>query len=224
MKIVLSVAISLDGYIDDDSDERLVLSSEEDLADLYVLRSECDAILVGSGTVRTDNPSLVTKSNLLRDQRLAAGKSADPLKVTVTQSGNLDPHANFFQDGSGGKLVYCPDEVVEKLRGKLGDLAEVAGLGEVPIHAADMAQNLESRGVKKLMVEGGGQMLNLYLGEGIAHYLRVAIAPFFVQGQRARQLAQGRNLPFTSKNPMNVINVRQLGETTVIDFSLDVSS
>lgn len=224
MEIVLSVAVSLDGYIDDDSDERLVLSSEEDLADVYVLRSECDAILVGSGTVRTDNPSLVTKSNLLRGQRLAAGKSADPLKVTATQSGNLDPHAKFFQDGSGNKLVYCPDKIVGNLRNRLGDLTEVVGLGEVPIRASDMARNLERRGVKKLMVEGGAQMLNLYLGEGVAHHLRLALAPFFVQAQTAPQFARGLNLPFTSKKPMKVINVRQLGETTVLDFSLDISS
>ena len=221
MEIILSVAISLDGFLDDDSNERLVLSSEEDLADVYALRAECDAILVGSETVRTDNPSLTTKSDVLRDQRLAAGKPDDPLKVTVTRSGNLDPNAKFFYDGSGNKLVYCPDDKVEDVRAQLGSVAEVAGLGDVPILAADMAQDLEKRDIEKLLVEGGAQMLNLYLGEGVGQRLRLAVAPFFVQAGSAPQFGAGGNLPFDSKHPMNVMNVRRLGETTVFDFSLD---
>ena len=221
MDIILSVAVSLDGFIDDDSDERLVLSSEEDLADVHALRAECDAILVGSGTVRTDNPSLITKSDMLRDLRLAEGKPADPLKVTVTQSGNLDPGARFFQDGAGEKLVYCPDDMVEGLQAKLGDFAEVAGLGEVPILAADMAGDLEQRGIGKLLVEGGAQMLNLYFVEGVGQSLRLAVAPFFVQAESAPRFGAGGNLPFDSKHPMNVKKVRRLGETTGFDFLLD---
>ena len=221
MDIILSVAVSLDGFIDDDSDERLVLSSEEDLADVYALRAECDAILVGSGTIRADNPSLITKSDVLRDLRLADGKSADPLKVTVTQSGNLDPNARFFQDGAGEKMVYCPDDMVEELQARLGDLAEVAGLGDVPILAAEMAGDLAQRGVGKLLVEGGAQMLNLYLGEGVGHSLRLAVAPFFVQAESAPRFGTGGKLPFDSKHPMIVNNVRRLGDSTVFDFSLD---
>ena len=224
MEIILSVAVSIDGYMDDDSNERLVLSSEEDLADIYLLRAECDAILVGAGTVRADNPSLVTKTDELRRKRLATGGTADPLKITITQSGVLEPSASFFQNGDGQKLVYCPDKIVESLRKKLGGLAEIMGLGEVPILASKMTQDIESRGVKKLMVEGGKKLLNLYLEEEVAHHLRLAVAPFFVQADTAPRFSTGGKFSFTSINPMNVVSVRRLGETTVFDFSLESRS
>jgi riboflavin biosynthesis pyrimidine reductase len=61
MRVIVSVAISLDGFIADDSSQRLVLSSPEDFDAVYRLRAESDAILVGGETVRVDNPSLATR-------------------------------------------------------------------------------------------------------------------------------------------------------------------
>ena len=56
--VLLSVAQSLDGYIDDPSPERLTLSSPEDLDRVDEVRAGCDAIMVGAVTLRRDNPRL----------------------------------------------------------------------------------------------------------------------------------------------------------------------
>ena len=56
--VLLSVAQSLDGYIDDPSPDRLVLSSPEDLDRVDEVRAGCDAIMVGAVTLRRDNPRL----------------------------------------------------------------------------------------------------------------------------------------------------------------------
>ena len=65
MIVQASVAVSVDGYIDDLSDRRLVLSHAADWEEVRSLRAESDAILVGAETIRRDNPALVT-----RDERL----------------------------------------------------------------------------------------------------------------------------------------------------------
>ena len=58
---ILSCSISLDGYLGGATRERLVLSNDADLCRVDRVRSECDAILVGAGTVRDDNPRLLVR-------------------------------------------------------------------------------------------------------------------------------------------------------------------
>lgn len=91
--------MSLDGYLDDASPARLVLSGPEDLDRVDELRASCHAILIGAGTIRADNPRLRVRSEARREARIARGLPPDPVRVTVTGSGDLDPSARCFTDG-----------------------------------------------------------------------------------------------------------------------------
>ena len=82
---ILSCSISLDGYLDGATPERLVLSNEADLDRVDEVRAECDAILVGAATVRNDNPRLLVRNPTLRQQRRTRGLGETPTKVTVTE-------------------------------------------------------------------------------------------------------------------------------------------
>ena len=170
MRITLSVALSADGYIDDSSERRLVLSSPEDWEAVYRLRAENDAILIGGRTLRRDNPSLRIKDQGVREERVDAGREADIVKVVVSGSGNLDPRAKFFA-GTGRKIVFthrpCP---------KLEPLAEIIRT-DAPITAYGIVSALEKRGINDLMVEGGAEILNMFISEGMADTVRIAVAP-----------------------------------------------
>src|SRR5581483_11536793 len=87
--VLLSCAMSVDGYIDDATAERLRLSNAADLDRVDAVRATCDAILVGAGTIRADDPKLLIKSETRRKQRVARGKPADLTKVTLTNWGGL---------------------------------------------------------------------------------------------------------------------------------------
>lgn len=89
--VLLSVATSIDSRIDDASTDRLLLSNAEDFDRVDQVRAESDAILIGAGTMRADNPRLLVNSEARRAARVAAGKPAFPLKVTITASGDIDP-------------------------------------------------------------------------------------------------------------------------------------
>src|ERR1700739_347203 len=93
--VLLSAAMSADGYIDDASSTRLVLSDEADLDRVDELRAASDALLVGAQTVRADNPRLLIRSPARRQRRLELGLAASPRRVTMTRSGALDPRARF---------------------------------------------------------------------------------------------------------------------------------
>ena len=56
--VLLSCAMSIDGYLDDATDERLLLSNDADVDRVDTVRAECDAILVGANTIRADNPRI----------------------------------------------------------------------------------------------------------------------------------------------------------------------
>ena len=95
---VLSWAMSLDGYLDDVSGRRLVLSNAADLDRVDAVRASCDAILVGAGTVRADNPRLVVRRADRRARRVAEGRAPSPRKVTVTRHPHLDPSGGLLLD------------------------------------------------------------------------------------------------------------------------------
>jgi 5-amino-6-(5-phosphoribosylamino)uracil reductase len=89
--VLLSVAASVDGYIDDTTSTRLLLSNDADFDRVDEVRASADAILVGANTIRRDNPRLLVRSAPRRAIRAARGLPENPIKVTLTSSGDLDP-------------------------------------------------------------------------------------------------------------------------------------
>src|SRR3954469_14432830 len=101
---LLSCGMSLDGYLDDATDQRLLLSNEADFDRVDEVRAGSDAILVGAATVRNDDPRLEVRSAARVADRVARGLPAQPVKVTVTNRAKLDPASRFFTVGDGPKL------------------------------------------------------------------------------------------------------------------------
>ncbi len=188
--MLLSCAISVDGYLDDSSPERLILSSAADLDRVDGVRAGVDAILVGANTIRRDDPRLVLRSEARRAARAGRGLPCDPVKVTITRTGDLDPGARFFTTGEAGKLVYAASTAVTKARRAL-DTATVVDAGEPPELPRILA-DLAGRGVRRLMVEGGSGILSLFLAERLADELHLVVAPVLVADPEApRWLADG---------------------------------
>lgn len=216
--VILSVATSVDGYIDDTAPERLVLSNEADLDRVDQVRAESDAILVGATTLRRDDPRLLVNSAARRAEREARGLPPYPLKVTVTAGGDLDPGLRFWHHG-GKKLVYAPDPTVPKLRERLGDLAEVAGLG-ARLDFAVMLDDLGARGVGRLMVEGGGTVHTRFLTAGLADEIHLAIAPFFVGDPDAPRFVYPGTYPNDPAHRMTLAEVRAIGDVAFLRYLL----
>ncbi|SNR28789.1 5-amino-6-(5-phosphoribosylamino)uracil reductase [Haloechinothrix alba] len=186
--VVLSVASSLDGYIDDAGDTRLVLSNEEDLDRVDGVRAEADAILVGAHTVRSDDPRLLVRSPQRRQSRLEAGRKENPTKVAVTSRGDLDPTARFFTTGTCDKLVYtAAGPAADRLRDTLDGLATVVEAGE-PVDLSLVLADLSARGIERLLVEGGTRILTQFLDAGAADELHLVYAPVFLGDPEAPRL------------------------------------
>jgi len=214
--VLLSCAMSVDGFIDDTTGERLLLSNEADFDRVDAERSKCDAILIGAETLRRDNPRLLVNSPDRRAAREARGLPPYPLKVTMTQSGNLDPDLKFWHHG-GAKLAYAAAAAAPALRVRLGDLAEVAEVGET-VQVAALLEDLGARGIGKLMVEGGGTIHTQFLEAGLVDEIQLAVAPFFVGDPAAPKFVNPAVFPDGPGRRMVLADVQAVGDMAVLRY------
>lgn len=177
MRVILSFATTADHYLDDRSPRRLIISTPEDWAAVLRLRTECDALLVGAETLRRDNPALLLRDDAAREGRRKAGLRPDLTKVTLTRSGRLDPALRFFTEGDAVRYVFAPRSLPA-----LDRYAEVIVCDE-PLSAAGIVTELERRGVGQLLVEGGAEVLRMFLDEGMADVVRWAVNPRLTLGE-----------------------------------------
>jgi len=216
---VLSCAVSLDGYLDDASERRLVLSDDADLDRVDAERARSDAVLVGAATVRNDNPRLVLRSPQRVQERLEGGRPASPVKVTVTATGKLDPGCAFFTTGDVEKFVYAASDAVDEARAQVGACATVVDAGS-PVDLTWIAADLSSRGVRRLLVEGGGTVLTQFLAAGSADELQLVVAPFFVGDSRARRFVDDGHFPWTPGRPAVLLETRRVGGVVLLRYAL----
>ncbi|GAA2107191.1 dihydrofolate reductase family protein [Actinomadura alba] len=209
--------MSVDGYIDDASPRRLRLSNTADFDRVDSVRAGCDAILVGAGTIRTDDPRLLVRSPARRAARVARGVPAEPAKVTFTNGGGLDPQANFFTTGTGPKLVYGTSPVVPELTERLAGRAEVVDAGD-PLSLTTALADLSRRGVRRLMVEGGGSVHSQFLTQGLADELQLVVAPFFVGDPCAPRFVQPGIFPQSPKHPMRLAETTRIGDVVLLRY------
>ncbi len=216
--VLLSCAMSVDGFIDDATPERLLLSNAADFDRVDGERAASDAIVVGANTIRRENPRLAVRSPARRQARVRSGRPATPAKVTLTASGDLDPSANFFADDTL-TLVYCPSSARADLATRLGDHAEVIGVGG-SLDLSAVLKDLGERGIQRLMVEGGSSVLTSFLTAGVVDELHLAVAPFFVGDAEAPRFVGAGRYRWTPTETMRLVDTTAIGDVALLRYRL----
>jgi riboflavin-specific deaminase-like protein len=215
--VILSAATSVDGYLDDTSLDRLMLSNKADFDRVDQVRAESDAVLIGATTMRKDNPRLLVNSPERRAKRVAEGRSEYPLKVTVTASGGLDRELKFWHHG-GEKLVFTTAGALEKVRATLDGLADVVSTGpELDWEA--VLDELGRRGVGQLMVEGGATIHTQLMAADLADEIHLAIAPLLVGDPAAPKFLGAASYPGGSTARMKLLEARAIGDVVLLRYS-----
>jgi 5-amino-6-(5-phosphoribosylamino)uracil reductase len=217
--ILLSCAASIDGYIDDATESRLLLSNDTDFDRVDEVRASCDAILVGAETIRKDNPRLLVRSQARQDARAARGETPTPVKVTVTGHGNLDPSAKFFVSGEVNKIVYAASPALDKAQESVGTAATVVDAGN-PVDLHRIVEDLQTRGINRLMVEGGGKVHTQFLAAGLADELHLVVAPFFVGDVRAPRFVYNGAFPWNPAHRARLAEVHQMGDVVLLRYAM----
>jgi 5-amino-6-(5-phosphoribosylamino)uracil reductase len=215
--VLLSVAMSVDGHIDDGSAERLLLSGPADLDRVDAERAGVDAIMVGAGTIRRDDPRLLVRSPHRIAARVGAGRPAQPVKVTLSRRGDLDPAARFFTAGDAEKIVYLPSGV--PVPAGLAAAASVVAVGD-PLDPARLLADLAARGVGRLMVEGGTAVHTLLLTADLVDEIQLAVAPLFVGDADAPRFVHPGAFPHDVRHRMRLAEVTTLDDVVLLRYLL----
>ncbi len=213
--VLLSVAMSIDGYIDDATSQRLLLSDPEDFTRVDEVRASCDAIMIGASTIRKDNPRLIV-SDASRTARISRG--LPEYKVTITNNG-IEPAFKFFNTG-GDKIVYCPASTREDINDALGGVATVVGIKDTSDFGL-ILDDLGRRGISRLMVEGGTSIHTQFLSQNLTDELHLAVAPFFVGQGSAPKFVSNALYPQDKDHRMTLVEVRQVGDIAFARYRID---
>lgn len=176
--VILNLAASLDGRIALRGKRPLKLSSEDDFARLHRLRSDVDAILVGVETVLADDPKLTVNREYVANGR-------DPLRIVLDSRGRTPPGASVL-DGRATTLVVTAEESTAEF-----PPAETIRCGEGRVALPPLLRRLHDRGIRTLLVEGGGTVAGSFLREGFVDRFHLYFAPVVLADPEAPSLFSG---------------------------------
>lgn len=152
--IILKWARSADGFLDDHGRTARISSAETDVL-VHRWRSEEQAIMVGSGTVITDDPSLTVRHM----------EGRNPLRVVIDRK-NQAPSGSRVFDGSAPTLLITGTSRKDTRADQL-----VLDQNADPLDA--MLEELQRRDVRSVLVEGGARLLGHFLSRGLWNEARV---------------------------------------------------
>ncbi len=202
MKVVSNVAVSLDGRINTREGRFAFFGSARDHARMSRLRAGADAVLVGGATFRNWPHAALPEGD---DRARLRGR---PWNVVVSRRLGLPFDADFFTEPAIRPLLLAPASALAARRGALP--AEAEGWdgtgGDLPV--AWILAQLERRGVERLLVEAGGDLLFQFLAAGAIDEMFVTVCPLVVGG-RAPSLADGAGFDLAGAP-----RLRQLGAET----------
>ncbi len=173
--VTLKFAQTIDGRIATTTGHSRWISSPASLRFAHRLRSSHDAILVGAGTVRRDDPELTC--------RLVRGRN--PLRIVVDSLLGTSPEARIFTDNGPDRTIVATTRRAAEERRRLfeGKGVEVVCLEENQagqVDLRDLLSALGKRSISSLLVEGGSAVITSFLTENLADRLIVILAPKIV--------------------------------------------
>ncbi len=180
--VTLKAAVTLDGKIATrDGDARWV-SGPEARAWVHRKRDQVDAVLVGAGTARADDPALTA--------RLPGGRGRDPIRVVLDTDLRLPPRLRLFRQCSPAPTLVAHASL---RRRRLGPGAELVRCRRGPggVDLRDLLAKLAARGITHLLVEGGAAVHARFLAEGLVDEVAIFVAPKILGGD-GLSLARGR--------------------------------
>jgi len=162
------IAQTLDGRIATTSGESFWISGPEDILHTHRLRALFDAVVVGAGTVRADDPLLTT--------RHCPGPS--PVRVVIDTDRRLGDAYRLFA-GAPRTIVVCADDAPPKPPPRAAEIMTLPRTAS-GLDLAALVAGLRARGLQRIFIEGGGLTVSRFLSAGLLDRLHVTIAPLLL--------------------------------------------
>lgn len=190
--VTLSAAISIDGKIATRTGDSK-FSSHQDAIRLHKLRSQVDAILVGKNTVERDNPLLTVRHV----------KGKNPIRIILDSHGKISPTSKIIQTCNKIPTIIGVSKCISQRN--LDILKkyplEVIIAGKNSVNIKSLLRILEKKGIRSILVEGGGTVNWQFIANGIFDEILITISPFVIGGSNAVTFAEGRGFAKIVRSP-----------------------
>jgi 2,5-diamino-6-(ribosylamino)-4(3H)-pyrimidinone 5'-phosphate reductase len=211
--VIINCAMSADGKIALPNKQQLRISSRKDIERMYKLRNTCDAVLVGINTILTDDPKLTVKDEYMDEIH-------QPIRVV------LDTHCRTPLDAlvvneKSKTYIFTKKDIVTKKFGKNVEIIVCDTDEEGLIDISNMLQILARKGIKSLMVEGGGTIIWNFLKKGFVDDIYVYIGPIIIGGCKTPTLADGKGITDEDdKIKLTLVGIDKLGDGILTHYKL----
>lgn len=219
MHVRVNAAMSVDGKLSTRERTQLEISGAEDFERVDELRAAFDAVMVGVGTVLADDPSLTLKSPDLVAEREERGESPHPVRVVADSQARTPADARVLEGAAETYVLVSERASDERIRDLERAGAQCVVAGERRVALPEAFATLESRGVERVMVEGGGELIFSLFECDVVDALSVFVGSVVVGGRDAPTLADGEG--FTEDFPtLSLGDVERLDDGVLLTYDV----
>jgi 2,5-diamino-6-hydroxy-4-(5-phosphoribosylamino)pyrimidine 1'-reductase len=218
--VYVNMAMTADGKITSAAREYPRFTSPADRLRMDRLRAEADAVLVGGGTLRADNPDLGVRDAGMQAHRLARGKPRALTRIVVTASARLDATGRFFSPSDAPRIVATTEEAPPETEARFGPGIEVWRLGRGMVDIRELLARLARRGVERLLVEGGGELNWSFLEHDLVDELYLTLAPVLLGGREAPTPIGGAGLAMAAQRRLRLVQLEREGDELFCRFQV----
>jgi len=203
--IIVNCAMTADGKITSIVRRQVRISSPEDLERVKTLRTGSDAILVGVGTILADDPHLTVKS---------LPPEKNPLRIVIDSQGRT-PNSAKVLAGGVPTLIATTKHCAKTWKG-----AQILRCGEGQVDLHCLMDELERRGIQRLMVEGGGETIGSFFKNDLVDEYRVFVGSLILGGKDAPTPCEGQGFLEADAVRLRLISITTLGEGAVLCYEV----
>jgi 5-amino-6-(5-phosphoribosylamino)uracil reductase len=176
-----------------------------------LLRAEADAVLIGAGTLRAENPPLQVRDPARRRDRREKGRDELLTVIILTASCDLPDRARVFDEPARERLVLSTVDAPKALSAGLVDRVETLRFGQGQVDLAAALSALRERGIERLLVEGGGGVNASFLAADLIDELAVTLCPVILGGADAPTPVEGTGFDRETLRRARLESVEQEG-------------
>lgn len=188
-KVAVNFALTSDGKISTRNFTPSDFSSPQDKHRLLEIRSKGDALLVGASTIAADNMTMGLPDADLRAERLKRKQSEYPLRVILTNSGNLSPQLRLFSQEFSPIIIFSTRRMSNE---RLWELEQHATVHLSDAESVDLREVLVTLRsvyrVKTVVCEGGPRLFRGLLSAGLVNEINLTLCPLIFGGAKAPTL------------------------------------
>ncbi|MDY6037573.1 MAG: bifunctional diaminohydroxyphosphoribosylaminopyrimidine deaminase/5-amino-6-(5-phosphoribosylamino)uracil reductase RibD [Eubacterium sp.] len=214
--VLMKYAMTMDGKIACVTGDSKWISSEASRRRVHQLRANFDAVMVGIGTVKTDNPSL--------NVRMVSGR--DPVRIIVDSKLSIDESAYVLHLKSNAKTIiatteFCDTDKKRKLKALEGvEVLETKKDGE-HVDLEDLLEKLYQCDITSILLEGGGELNYSMLSKGLINKVNCFVSPKIVGGRNSKTPVAGLGIELMENAvKLDITDVEKIGDDVLMEAKI----